>query len=301
MAEGWPWRRRFVSARALKNVLLTMLIFCAFVLGVQGVQALERGNRGVPTETSVESDRHLAYRYMTVGWFDWAAVHLAEIVNEHPDVESLMVLGMLLDELDDAEQAARAFKQAARLAAEDARAQSAAYTLLAHLHRKAGRTGEAEEAFSKALERSEGNAQAMFGRGLLAEEARRYDEAIGWYERAAQSSSEWIEPIVRASALLNVQGRFDRAAMLLKDAAHLGIWHPEYHYQLAVSYEGLLRRILDQDGLSEVYEALEALGVAAEEPGRWLKEHALHAVDRVKQLDSDHPGADLLLDRLRQL
>ncbi len=79
----------------------------------------------------------------------------------------------------------------------------------------------------------------------------------------------------------------------------MGIWHAEYHFQLALSYEGLLSTVLAQGVSPELAEKLEAIAIAPDEPGRRLKEHALHAVDRVKQLDAQHPGLESLLHRLQ--
>lgn len=299
MATRWKRRERLRFRRVLEGALIVGLL-CGGVLGLwaSGGHALDLGEEG-PAARGAPSDKHLAYRYMTVGWLDWAAMQLADVVNKRPDVESLIVLGMLLDELEDDQQAVRAYEQAIQMAADDPRTQSAALTLLGNLHWKAGRTGSAKEAFQKALELSETNAQALFGMGRIAEDAGRDLEAIEWYERAAQAAPEWIEPVVRAASLLNGQGDFGRAAVLLKEASHLGIWHAEYHFQLALSYEGLLSTVLAQGVSPELAEKLEAIAIAPDEPGRRLKEHALHAVDRVKQLDAQHPGLESLLHRLQ--
>ncbi len=48
-------------------------------------------------------------------------------------------------------------------------------------------------------------------------------------------------------------------------------------------------------------EALSTLGIARERAAAMLKDHALHAVDRVLQLSGDHKGADSLLSRLNSI
>src|SRR5690606_23596527 len=81
MATRWKRRERFRLRRALEGALIVALL-CggALALWASGGHALDLGEEGAGAR-GAPSDKHLAYRYMTVGWLDWAAMQLADIVN----------------------------------------------------------------------------------------------------------------------------------------------------------------------------------------------------------------------------
>lgn len=239
----------------------------------------------------------LAYRYITVGWIDWAALHLADVADAQPQPEPLVLLGMVYQSLGEKEQALQAYLKGAQ-AAEDPRAKSAALTFAANVLFDLGRFDEAKARFTEALGLVPGNAQAMYGLGRLADREENRDEALGWYVRAADASAEWIEPFLRASILHNGAGRFGEALKLLKRAESLGTWNADFHYQLARSYEGLMRQALAGE-LSEA-ELKELVGVEIPSGGAAsrLRELAVHAAHRALQLAPFHAAAEKLLARL---
>lgn len=252
-----------------------------------------RGNGSSPEDGGL----NLAYRYITVGWIDWAALHLADVVDALPRSEALALLGMVYQSLGDVEEALDAYLRSVEASASD-RERSAALTLAANVLVETGRFEEARERFAHALELVPHNAQAMHGLGRIAEARGMPADAIEWYQQAAQASPEWIDPVIRAALLYNEKGEFGAAAALLRRAESLGTWNAEFHYQLALSYEGLMVAAA-QGSLGA--EALEALGGEIGEPGEAatrLRELAVHAADRVLQLAPEHTGAAELIARL---
>ena len=212
--------RAGTSSRRIRWSSAFVVIILVWSLGLQtkvhGADSARQRASRTQDEAWVEADPYLAYRYITVGWMDWAAVHFGELARSQGDVESWLMAGLTLQSIGDEEAALRAYELGAVLAAGDNRAESAALTLLGYLHSRRGHPDRAKKAFELALELMPENAQAMYGLGGLYAQENRRDEAIKWHRRAAESSRDWIEPVVAAAALLNEDGRFGEALVLLK-------------------------------------------------------------------------------------
>lgn len=286
------WRSSFL--------LILLVLSLGAIPKVLGADSAPGASERLQGDAWVEADPDMAYRYVTVGWTDWAAVHFSEIARHHGDIESWMMAGIALETLGDIRGALDAYGQGARLAP-DERSASAALTLYGNLLFKHGDSNAAKEAFEAALELSSQNAQAMYGLGRVTEQDGGREEAIALYRRAAETAREWIEPVVAQAALLIDGYEYVEAITLLRSVDYLGTRHAEYHYQLGLGYEGLLLMLLDQGMSDEVIEALSTLGIDQERATSVLREQALHAAARVQQLESEHPGADRLLSRLNQI
>lgn len=292
MRENWARRLR------------AWIVAAAFALALWAGGAVDHGEtlaqgQGRSSGRDGLDGLELAFRYVTVGWLDWAAVQLAETAGMQPESETLVLLGMVQQAMGRSAAALDAYRQGAELA-RDPRARSAALALAGMLFIQEGRLSEAGDVLARALELSPTSAQAMFGLGTIAEQRSLPDEAVRWYEEAAQASPEWIQPVIRASSLHNAAGRHGRALKLLRRAESLGTWNAEFHYQLALGYEGLMRAAGEGRLDADDAELLKELGAGPLAQDVRLRELALHAADRALQLQPGHRGAEELLARLSQ-
>jgi len=260
-------------------------------------QRAERGSPRALESGAGDGGLGLVYRYITVGWIDWAALHLAEVTKVRQQVEPLVLLGLVQQSLGEPEEALAAYLKSARAGGDD-RTKGVALTLAGNVLLEAGRWDEAEERYLEAVELLPQNAQAMYGLGRIAERKGRPQDALQWYEKASGVSAEWVEPVVRASHLRNTRGEFAAAVRLLKRVESLGTWHAEFHYQLARGYEGLMRAAaagaLDP---SEIQDLMGSDSDLQGAPARF-RELAVHAADRAFQIEPGHQGAEDLLSRL---
>lgn len=287
----WLWRGAG-AALALALCLLAIPI----ALGADSAPA----RLVTPGNSRLERDPEAPFRYVTAGWLDWAAAQFGESALRRDDAEAWLLAGLALESSGDWAGALEAYERGA-LAAKDERSAGAAWTLLGNLRLQQEEFGAAREAFEKALELNPQSAQAMYGLGRIDEQAGKAEEAIAWYRQATEAAKEWIEPVVAQAALLIDGGVFVEALVLLRGAEALGTWHAAYHYQLARGYGGLLQRIRAEGISDEVAAALAELNIEEGQATAVLKERALHAADRARQLSAGFPDAESLVSRLEAL
>src|SRR5690606_15885333 len=138
--------RLWLACSALATIVLFLLL--GIHSGISGAQsALIRA--AAQDDTRVEDDPDIAYRYVTVGWLDWAAVHFGENARSQDDAEGWILAGLALHALGDRAGALDAYERGARLAS-DPRVVGAAWTLIGNLRLEQEDWDGAQEAFEHA-------------------------------------------------------------------------------------------------------------------------------------------------------
>ena len=122
------------------------------------------------------------------------------------------------------------------------------------------------------------NDPAYLFMGQLAEEARRYDEALGWYEKVDRRDEQFLPALTRRAVILGKTGRVDAARELLRGTSVSSA----RERALLTSAEAQVLREAGRD--AEAYTVLdEALARTPENPDL-LYDHAM-AAERVDKLD----------------
>lgn len=242
-----------------------------------------------PVRPIIEMD--LVYRYISAGWLDFAAVELSDLVEAAPaDVEAKLIMAMSFDALGEADEAEKLYLDIIENSSIDS-IQVSALVLLGRLYLREGMLDQAEAVLHKAEAIDDQSAWVGFALGQVAERRGDEDGAVSWYSMASERAEEWIEPIVYLASIYNQTNEFITSVELLHQYAALGSRHAEFHYQLALSYIGLIAMI-DSGSLSEEdIDVLRELDVYDDGSTERLRDLAHHAIDRVLQLAPEHAGA----------
>src|SRR5690606_41802194 len=127
--------------------LRAWIVAAAFALALWAGGAVDHGEtlaqgQGRSSGRDGLDGLELAFRYVTVGWLDWAAVQLAETAGMQPESETLVLLGMVQQAMGRSAAALDAYRQGAELARAP-RARSAAQALAGMLFVQQGRLSAA--------------------------------------------------------------------------------------------------------------------------------------------------------------
>ena len=279
-------KRPFGSAWLAACAALAML---ALLFGLRFVPSLSPHILAASPELSVP------YRYISVGWLDWATVQLKEIAAaQDPGQEVLFVLGLAHEALGEHDAAIAVYDRIARTFADDAAAVARAKALAGHAHLALGRSGAAKELLLDADRLAPGQALVTYGLGVIAAGEGDVEGALRWFAKAREASPQWVLPAVWEADLYIQSGDPAGAVALLRPYEAVASREVDYHLKLAAAY-ALLARKADDIGLaSEEYDALGLIG--AEDPVEVLVALARHGIDRAQQLD---PGRTELLDLSR--
>ena len=247
-------------------------------------------------------DLSVPFRYISIGWVDWAAVQLQEMSEQTvPDEELLAVLGLAHESLGDYDEALAAYERIALSYADDPLAVSRAKALAANVYLRQGHLETARERFLESNRLNPDQAFVTFNLGILAESDGDLSAALEWFERSMQASPQWVDPAVRAGAVYNRLGDPVAAVTLLRPHEAGASRLVDLHLQISTAYAALAqasaRGELDEQQLG----ALASVGIVGDDITVVLSDLALHALDRTRQLDPQHRGlADLerLIDRL---
>jgi arylsulfatase A-like enzyme/Flp pilus assembly protein TadD len=155
-----------------------------------------------------------------------------------------------------------------------------AWVGISNLHRKAGRTQEAQEAIAKAIELEPSNPVIAQIAASLSEKAGNLGLAIDALRKAAESHPT-ADGLLRLGKLLNQQKRYAEAAGYLSKAISLGMAGPELHYQYGLA---LLELNQVEQGAAQFLKAteldpkhvgsLEQLGMVFARAGRFQEAEA---------------------------
>src|SRR5690606_8716334 len=135
------------------------------------------------------------------------------------------------------------------------------------------------------------------GLGVLADGDGDMEGALAWFDRAMQASPQWVDPAVKAAAVQLRRGDAVAAVALLRPHEARASRDADFHLHIGMAYATLAAKGARPGLDPREIDALKEAGVEGEDIGAVLWELALHALDRARQLDPEHPDiADL--DRL---
>ncbi|WP_094605960.1 Photosystem I assembly protein Ycf3 [Sporomusa silvacetica DSM 10669] len=169
-----------------------------------------------------------------------------------------------------------------------------AFYNLGLLYRNAGRFGEAESCFCRAIELKPDYPEALYQLGLLFEDTNRLDEAAAFFYQAIKMKPSWADSYLSLGLVLKKKNRLKGAEACLLQAIELKPDFPEAYNSLALilcdmSYLDraqacLCRAIELRPDYSEAYNNL---GVV--QTRRKLTNKAANSFRRAAELDKDNP------------
>jgi tetratricopeptide (TPR) repeat protein len=107
-------------------------------------------------------------------------------------------------------------------------------------------TIDAKKEFEAELKIDPANASAEYALGEIARQAQQWDEAIAHYSRASKLDEGFLEAFLGLGMSLNAAGKFSDAVGPLEKYVRMQPPDPAGHYQLAIAYARLGRK-LDAD------------------------------------------------------
>lgn len=244
-------------------------------------------------------DVTVPYRYIAVGWIDWAAIQLEEIAaGGAEDGEILTVLGLAYESLGEYEKALATYERASSAFADAPEWIARVEALAGSLHLRLGKLEEARAALTLSDQLLPGQALVMMGLGQLDLREERYESARRWFESAIEVSPQWVDPATLAASIYIESGEPLKAVTLLHPYQGLASRNPEYHHQLAIAYAKLARRIVEAGPSQHIEEALRSVGIQGADIAGVLRDLASHALDRTLQLDPERSGLEAVLEAL---
>lgn len=252
-------------------------------------------HRATANITFDEDPMEVPYRYLAVGWVDWAALQVEEISASDPGAaEAHFVLGLLAESSGDFGSAQRAYQRITALPDLDDRTRSAALVLLARAMVQAGRISDAKPLLAQAAELNQDSASVSFVLAWIAEAEGLVQQALDHYYDAMERSPYWIDPVVRAASIYNDMRNHVAALDMLLSNERVGSTYASYHHQLALGYWGMQSKA-QADVLDEAdREFLLASDIDPDNPAHRLGELAQQALNRALRLAPQDPQLLLL-------
>lgn len=183
---------------------------------------------------------------------------LAQAVQLSPDNALFhQDLGKALMAANDRVNAERYFTNAAQLNA----GLYETWFELGNTYLDGGKTGEALEAYYRALELDPFNAQLHYNIGMCLLSASRADEAITHYERAIELDSMFTAAYVNIGVLLHIDKQLDAAERMFRRALEIDQQHNEGKINLA-------ELLIVKENIADAVDILNRLGEELRAQGR---------------------------------
>lgn len=178
-----------------------------------------------------------ALYYISHGWVAEAMEHLHQAVRIAPDyTEAQLLLAMLLDSMDEPQQALASYQRVMELQPDEA-----PYgVLIGDLYFSAGMLDEAQAAYEHAIRAFPDAGLAYYGLGRILEE-RDEESAVDMYLAAAEHAPDLIDGRFRLGRLLRRLGDPEQALEHLLHANRLNSRLPLLRLELAYTFESLNR------------------------------------------------------------
>ncbi len=163
-----------------------------------------------------------------------------------------------------------------------------------------GRLDEAEQRYRLILEHEPTHREGLHLLGLLCHQRGQHDAAVGWLQRAVESSPE--SPLYRSNLglALRAQGAEEQAVACFRGALELDSTFAQAHYHLGVAHLGQCQYLEAErefqraiDGAPQFREAFYNLGIALQRQGR--SPEAIEAYRRALVIDPRYGRALLNL------
>lgn len=245
--------RRFEEAKASVRAVLDQEP--DNVPAIQRMAALCRGHENVPEairwyERALEVDPRdaevlclHAAALRRLRRFDEARAVLSQAFALCPDEPGVLVeRAFLLDDEGHFEQSLDSLRQAVEADPLDAEALKWRVTALGYV----GRFEQAEAAAEEAIERRPDEPDLLVEMGLLHDAQLKYEESLGWFDRALRIDPFLVEAITGRSAALRSLRRFDEAERGVAEALERMPWSRSLREELVWIYHDSRR--LDEAG-----------------------------------------------------
>src|SRR5690606_33596856 len=166
------------------------------------------GASGSGTDPALE----LPYKYISVGWIDWATVLVRELSeNQRDATEAHFLLGMAAESAGDPVEAELAYRRILALPELQPEVRGAALTLLGAVYVREGRVADATPLLLEAESLNPDGAATHYWLGQAAEGSGDDEEALSRYEAAAEQAADWLAPLLRIAHLRNRRGEYAQA------------------------------------------------------------------------------------------